>query len=147
MAMQFDIKTVIDQRGNLSVLEHLPFAVKRVYYLHGTEVSSMRGGHAQKTLDRIMIAVHGSFKASVRYHQWDTYTLNDPTVGLRILPKEWVELTDFSKDAVCLVLASDAYNEADSVRDFATFKRLTKARSFCDCRQGRDPCDCERSVA
>ena len=146
MADKFDIKTIKSASGKLSVLERMPFEVKRVYYLHGIDVSAMRGGHAHKKTDRIMIAVNGSFKVSIRYNTWKTHLLDNPTVGLRILPKEWVEVTEFSEGAICLVLASTEHDESDCVRDFSDFRKLSKSQAFCDCRQGRDPCDCERSV-
>ncbi len=147
MAGKMALRTITDHRGSLTVLEHFPFEIRRAYFLHGVSEGESRGGHAQKTTDRVIVPVHGSFKVSVRYNSWRDYEMNDPKVGLRVLPKEWLELTDFSQGAVCLVLASREYEEADSVRDFEVFKRLIKSRNFCDCNQGREPCTCERSVA
>jgi hypothetical protein len=146
MAEKLDLQTITDARGNLTVLERLPFAVKRVYYLHGVDPNAMRGGHAQKGTDRVMVAVNGSFKVTVRSKGWSEHVLDDPKKALRVKPLEWLELTEFTPDAVCLVLASEEYDEADSVRDFETYTRLLKKRSQCDCLQGRLPCTCERSV-
>lgn len=146
MAGKMDLRTITDHRGSLTVLERLPFEIKRAYFLHDIKDGAARGGHAQKTTDRVIVPVHGSFKVSVRYNSWRDFEMDDPKLGLRVLPKEWVEITDFSPGAVCLVLASKEFDESDSVRDFEVFKRLIKPRAFCDCQQGREPCTCEASV-
>lgn len=118
MAINLDIKTIIDHRGNLSVLERLPFDIKRVYYLHGIDPSSMRGGHAHKELDRIMVCVTGSFSVRVRNGVSDKiYKLDNPTQGLRIFPMDWLDLSDFTEGSVCLVLASLEHDENDCIRD------------------------------
>lgn len=121
---KLNLKTISDARGSLTVLEKLPFEIKRVYYLHHIDPKGKRGGHAHKALHRIMVAVHGSFKVTVRNKlgYYDT-TLDDPTEGFYISPMEWLELSDFSDDAVCLVLASLEHDENDCIRDFQTFKR------------------------
>lgn len=123
MAERFKLKTVSDPRGRLTVLERLPFAIKRVYYLHGIDPSAMRGGHAHRNLDRVMVAVSGSFTVTIGE---SIYPMSDPTVGLRINPMEWVEARDFSPDAVCLVLASEEHDEADAIRDYDHFQALWK---------------------
>lgn len=107
-------------RGTLTVIERLPFQIKRVYYLHGV-TGQDRPGHAHKALHRLMIAVHGSFKVRCVDREWRLLTLNNPGEGLLIEPMVWVELSDFSKDAVCLVLASEEHDESDVIRDFDEF--------------------------
>ena len=146
MAESLELKTIKDSRGSLTVLEKLPFSIKRVYYLHGIDISAMRGGHAHKNLERIMVAVNGSFKVSVRGKQWRDYVLDNPETGLAIHPKEWVEINGFTEGAVCLVLASEEHDESDCVRDYNQFLKLSKSQAYCDCNQGRLECSCERSV-
>ncbi|OGT54247.1 MAG: hypothetical protein A3E01_00220 [Gammaproteobacteria bacterium RIFCSPHIGHO2_12_FULL_63_22] len=119
-----NLKTLTDHRGSLTVIERLPFDIKRVYFLHHINPDETRGGHAHKELRRIMVAAHGSFKVTMRsmsgYHE---FNLSDPTVGLLIEPYQWLELSTFTPDAVCLVLASLEHDESDCIRDFIEFKR------------------------
>lgn len=120
------LKTVRDGRGRLTVAEKLPFVIRRIYYLH--ECLAPRGGHAQRTVDRLITAAAGSFLLRWRTVQgWDGMTLSDPTEALRVPPLTWLELSEFSKDAVCLVIASEEYEEADSIRDYAQFLREARA--------------------
>ncbi len=146
VAEKLNLQTIKDARGNLTVMEKLPFDIKRVYFLHGIQEGATRGGHAQKTTERLMVAVNGSFHVAIRGKHWKDVVLDDPSVGLRIMPKEWIELSEFSQGAVCMVLASTEHSESDSVRDFSAFVRLLKSAASCACNQGRLPCDCERSV-
>lgn len=123
------MQTIETDRGKLTVIEKLPFPIKRVYYLHGINPDVQRPGHAHKKLDRLMMAVSGSFKVLMRERGqifWHDVTLNDPEKGLRIPPMAWVELKEFSKDAVCLVLASEEYDETDVIRDYTEFVRARK---------------------
>ena len=124
MSEEMKLKTIKDGRGSLTVLERLPFQIKRVYYLHGIRKGETRGGHAHRTLKRVMVAANGCFKVSIRGKRWNDYTLKSPEVGLQIDPMEWVELKDFTDDAVCLVLASEEHDEADCIRDFQEYTRL-----------------------
>jgi hypothetical protein len=110
---------ILDARGNLTFVERLPFAIKRCYWLYHVPDGSLRGGHAHRTLDRVFIAVAGRFKLN-------GIELSNPWEGLRVLPMTWVELTDFSNGAVCLVLASAQYDESDYIRDRVEFNRLTQ---------------------
>lgn len=130
MAELLDIRTVSDARGRLSVLEKLPFDIKRVYYLHAVAEGMRRGGHAQRTTERFLLAIAGSFKVTTCQPggtEWKTQMLWRPTVALHIKPMEWLELHTFSPDAVCLVLASTEHDPADSVRDFKDFLRVERA--------------------
>lgn len=118
------IPKIADVRGNLSVIEKdtLPFTAKRVYYLYDVPSGSHRGGHAHKVLLQFLIAVCGSF--NVVLHDGTTkktVTLNRPDEGLLIPNGIWRELDNFSSGAVCLVLASEAFDEADYIRDFNAF--------------------------
>ena len=107
-----------DARGSLSFAQQLPFEVKRAYWLYHITQGSVRGGHAHKTVDRIFIAMHGIFRVN-------GIELSHPWEGLRVRPMTWVDLTDFSNGAVCLVLASAEYDENDYIRNRAEFDSIS----------------------
>jgi len=107
-----------DPRGNLSFAQKLPFEIKRCYWLYHLTPGSVRGGHAHKKLDRIFIAIHGLFKVN-------GIELSRPWEGLRVHPMTWLELTEFSNGAVCLVLCSDEYDENDYIRDRSEFLEIS----------------------
>jgi hypothetical protein len=118
-----DLQTITDGRGRLVVIEKLDFPIKRVYFLR--DVVAKRGGHAHRTLRRLMVPVMGSFNLTMRNKSGYTdFKMYDPTRGQIIEPLTWCELDEFSENAVCLVLASAEHDEADVIRDFAEFKRL-----------------------
>lgn len=125
MLDRIKIPTVHDQRGNLSFLESgtsVPFDIKRVYYLHDVPHGSERGGHAHRRLNQIIIALSGSFV--VRTHdgeRWNDEVMTDPTEGLIVPTMMWRELVRFSSGSVCLVLASEYFDESDYLRDFDDF--------------------------
>lgn len=116
------IPRIHDPRGSLSVIEGdlLPFAVKRVYYLYdipGGE--SQRAGHAHYRCHRLLFAINGSFivYATMRDGTFYAQALNRPWLGVEIPPLTWLELRDFSGGAICLVLASTAYESEDYIRE------------------------------
>ena len=113
-----NLQVIRDPRGCLTVAEHFPFDVKRVYFLH--HITGPRGGHAHRTLDRLLIAVAGSFTAILNGVPTRLYSPNE---ALRVPPMTWLELLDFSPDAVCLVLASSEYDAADYIRSYEEFLR------------------------
>lgn len=116
-----------DIRGNLSVIEGetIPFVSKRVYYLYDIPGGSKRGGHAHKEQKEFLIALSGSFDVVVKDGNSEkTITLNKPNYGLLIEKEIWRELENFSSGSVCLVLASDEFDEADYIRNFKDFKLL-----------------------
>lgn len=116
---------ISDPRGNLTFIEggrHLPFEIKRVYYLYDVPGGAERGGHAHKRLHQLVIAVSGSFDVHLDDgREKKTVHLNRSYNGLMICPMIWREITNFSSGAVCLVLASDYYDEADYYRDYPQF--------------------------
>lgn len=114
-----------DPRGNLTFVEgghHIPFDIKRVYYLYDVPGGAQRGGHAHRNLHQVVIAMSGSFDivlddgAQKRRHH-----LNRSYYGLYIAPMMWREIDNFSSGSVCMVLASDIYDEADYFRDYNDF--------------------------
>ncbi len=118
-----DLQTIVDGRGKLVVIEKLDFPIKRAYFLK--DVTRTRGGHAHRECKRLMIAVNGSFNLTMRNKTGYTdFIMKDPSRGQIIEPLTWCELSDFTPDAICLVLASQEHDEADVIRDFTEFKRL-----------------------
>lgn len=114
-----------DRKGNLSVVENgltVPFDVKRTYYLYDVPGGESRGGHAHRDLSQLIIAASGSFTVTLDDGEVKrTFLLNRPYQGLYIVPGIWRTLDDFSSGAVCLVLASDVYTEADYIRHYDEF--------------------------
>ena len=116
-----------DRKGNISVVENgrdVPFNVKRAYYLYDVPGGESRGGHAHKELRQLIIAASGSFTVTLDDgHVKRTFTLNRPYQGLDVVSGIWRTLDDFSSGAVCMVLASEKYDEADYIRDYEKFLR------------------------
>jgi len=124
-----EIPKVHDERGSLAVIEKevLPFPIKRVYYLYDVPSDSYRGGHAHKHQESVIIALSGSFEVIIDDgSNKKRVMLNKPTQGLYIPTNIWREIENFSSGAVCLVLASTEFNEAEYIRDY---------KSFCDLKR------------
>ena len=124
-----DIPKIIDSqgRGKLSVIEKdiIPFDIKRVYYLYDVPSDAYRGGHAHKNLIQFMIPLSGSFDVLVDDgNSKKKIMLNKPNKGLLIPAGIWREMDNFSSGAICMVLASDYFNEEDYFRDYDEFKRF-----------------------
>lgn len=128
-----ELPKISDPRGNISFVEggqHIPFDIKRVYYLYDVPGGSDRGSHAHKNLHQFIIAMSGSFdvelddgKEKKRYH------LNRSYYGLYVCPMMWRYLDNFSSGAVCMVLASAYYDEADYIRDYSDFSTMTNHKA------------------
>jgi len=126
-----DLPKIADPRGNLTFIEggrHIPFQIQRVYYLYDTPGGAERGGHAHKGLHQLIVAMSGSYdvvlddgKQKKRFH------LNRSYYGLYVCPLIWRELDNFSSGAVCLVLASNLYDESDYYRDYQEFLNALKS--------------------
>ena len=122
-----ELPKINDPRGNLSFIEggnQIPFDIQRVYYLYDVPGGAERGGHAHMALHQLIIAMSGSFdvalddgKEKKRIH------LNRSYSGLYVCPMIWRELDNFSSGSVCMVLASNKYDEDDYYRDYADFMR------------------------
>ena len=125
------IPKIIDEkgRGKLSVIEKstIPFEIKRVYYLYDVPSDSFRGGHAHKNLIQFMIALSGSFEVKIDDGSNNKKVmLNKPNQGLLIPSGIWREMDNFSAGSVCLVLASEFFEESDYFRDYNTFLNYKK---------------------
>ena len=126
MSKLIKIPKISDPRGNLGVIENdtIPFEIKRVYYLFDVPSTAYRGGHAHINQLEFLVALSGSFDVKLNDGKEETYvTLNKPDKGLLVEKGIWRELDNFSAGSVCLVLASDVFDEADYIRDFETFKK------------------------
>lgn len=124
-----DIPKIENNLGNIAVLEKgtVPFEIQRIYYLYDIPSSSARGGHSHKKLRQIIIAISGSFDVILKDGQSEKKVfLNKPDKGLLIENNIWRELENFSSGAVCLVLASDVFEESDYIRDYDVFLKSKK---------------------
>jgi hypothetical protein len=120
------------RQGNITPVQNnftIPFEVRRIYYLYDIPGGESRGAHGHKNLESLVIAVSGSFDVTVDdgYNK-KTVQLNRPYLGLNLKPGIWRDLSNFSSGAICLVLASDVFEEEDYLRnynDFLDFKKNT----------------------
>ncbi len=126
-----ELPRITDPRGNLTFLEggrHVGFDIRRVYYLYDVPGGATRAGHGHRKLHQLMIAMSGSFDVTLddgaakrKYH------LNRSYYGLYICPMIWRDIDNFSSGSVCMVLASDYFDEADYYREYADFLDAVKA--------------------
>lgn len=120
-----ELPKITDPRGNLTFVEanrHIPFSIQRVYYLYDVPGGSERGGHAHKALSQLIIAIAGSFDIHLDDgHAKKTIHMNRSHQGLYVCPMIWREIDNFSSGAVCMVLASEYYDEADYYREYNQF--------------------------
>jgi hypothetical protein len=112
-----------NQNLEITVSDNFYFETKRIYYLYDVPFGTERGGHAHKDLHQLVLAPSGSFNIVLFDGELKKeITLNQPNVGLLIVPGIWRELNSFSSGSLCLVLASDLYKENDYIRDLNEFK-------------------------
>lgn len=119
-----------DHRGQLIALEEfkdIPFRIKRVYYMYDTADGFIRGKHAHKKLEQILVCIHGSCKIKLDNGiETKTVPLERPYEGLYVANNMWREMYDFSPGAVLLVFASELFDEADYIRDYDEFLKYIK---------------------
>jgi mannose-6-phosphate isomerase-like protein (cupin superfamily) len=126
------VRTIEDERGKLGVVEALPdagFVFKRLYFLYDVKDRQERGQHAHKNLEQLMMSMHGSFRITLKGggNTFD-FELKNPGEALYIPPGYWRDLSDFTPDAVCLVAASEEYDENDYIRDYDAFLEWEKSQ-------------------
>lgn len=130
LIQMLQLPIIKDVRGNLTFIEnerHVPFEIKRVYYLYDVPGGAERGGHAHRKLKQFIIAASGSFDVVLydgRFRQ--RFHLNRSYFGLYVPSMVWRELDNFSSGAVCLVLASEFFDESDYIRDIVEFEKEVK---------------------
>ncbi|HZY20066.1 MAG TPA: FdtA/QdtA family cupin domain-containing protein [Ramlibacter sp.] len=130
-----DCKTIAlpridDPRGKLTFIEgghHLPFEIRRVFYLYDVPTEESRGAHAHRDLHQFLICLSGSFDVALDDGlKRATVHLNRPWQGLHIPPMIWAAEVNFDPGSVCLVLASDRYIESDYIRDYDQYLSMVR---------------------
>jgi len=124
-AQLINIPKIHNSQGNLSVIEGatIPFEINRVYYLYDVPSKAERYGHAQKLQQKVLVALSGSFEVVLKDATSEqSFVLNKPNSGLFIPDGIWREIRNFSSGSVCLVVASDVFDESDYIRDFDDFR-------------------------
>ena len=120
-----DLPQVHSEAGNITAIENnkdIPFEIKRIYYLYDIPGGEDRGAHGHKKLEQFIIAASGSFDVTIDDGQNKrTFSLNHPNRALHLVPGMWRELSNFSSGAICLVLASEKYDEKDYIRKYTEF--------------------------
>lgn len=123
-----DLPRIDDPRGKLTFIEdsrHIPFSIRRVFYLYDVPTGESRGAHAHRELHQFLICMSGSFDVALDDGtRKATVHLNRPWKGLHIPPLIWAAEVNFDPGSVCLVLASALYDESDYIRDYDEFRRL-----------------------
>ncbi len=124
-----------DERGNLVIAEggsDIPFDIQRVFYIYGSDPDIVRGCHANRDSEFVLINVAGSSKVKVLDGEGNEiiYILNRPKTGIYLPKMVWKEMYDFSADSVLLCLASTHYNESEYIRDFDEFVKIVKENNL-----------------
>jgi hypothetical protein len=128
-----DLPKITDPRGNLTFIEshrHIPFDIRRVYYLYDVPGGSERAGHAHKQLEQVVVAISGSFDVVLTDGRTERhFHLNRSYYGLYLAPMVWRTLENFSSGSVCLVLASACFDECDYYRDYSAYLNAIRRAS------------------
>jgi hypothetical protein len=123
-----ELTKIHNPAGNITIIQngyHQPFDIKRVYYLYDVPGGSERGGHAHRALFQLIVAASGSFDVILDdARNKKIIQLNRPNFGLQIVPGIWREIVNFSSGAICLVLASEKFNEYDYIRNYSDFQEM-----------------------
>jgi hypothetical protein len=122
-----ELPRITDPRGNLTYIEemhHIPFFIKRVFYLYDVPGGATRAGHALRSCHQFLIAASGSFNVTLNNGvEHKNFFLNRSYYGLYITPLVWREIDNFSSGSVCMVLASEFFSEDDYFRDYEQYKK------------------------
>ncbi len=125
-----ELPKIADPRGNLTFIEenkHIPYDIKRVFFLYDVPGGEIRAGHALKTCNQLLIAASGSFNVTLDDGtEKKVFHLNRSYYGLHIPPLIWREIDNFSSGSVCMVLASEFYSEADYYREYDEFIKAVR---------------------
>ncbi len=123
-------KDLGDERGNLVVVEgnrDIPFAIRRIFYIYGSDDTVVRGQHANRNSEFVMINVCGTSKVRVdNGSESRIIELNRPRMGLYLKNNVWKDMYDFSPDSILLVLASEHYDESEYIRDYGEYLKYLK---------------------
>ena len=123
-----ELTKIHNPSGNITIIQngqHQPFDIKRIYYLYDVPGGSERGGHAHKALYQLIVAASGAFDVILDDgRNKKIIQLNRPNFGLLIVPGIWREIVNFSSGAICLVLASNKYQEEDYIRNYSDFRKM-----------------------
>lgn len=129
-----DFPDLGDERGNLVVVEGgsaIPFEIKRIFYIYGSDSEVIRGCHANLRSEFVMINVSGTSKVKVdNGRETRIIELNRPRMGLYLKNNVWKEMYDFSPDSVLLVLSNEHYDAEEYIRDYETYLEIMKGRRF-----------------
>jgi len=120
-----------DERGHLVAVEgkkDVPFDIKRIFYIYGSDSKIIRGQHANKKSEFVIINVAGTSKIKVKdgFGNEAVFSLNRPNVGIYLPKMIWKDMYDFSEDSVLLCLASEYYNSSEYIKDFEVFSKIIK---------------------
>jgi dTDP-4-dehydrorhamnose 3,5-epimerase-like enzyme len=129
-AQIIELPRVFDDRGNLTFVEgdnHIPFTIRRTYWIYDVPGGEVRGGHAYRKLEELIIALSGSFDVVIdNGRQTQTFSLNRSYYGLYIPKMVWRQISNFSTNSLSLILASNQYDENDYLRNYGEFKEMTR---------------------
>ncbi len=116
-----------DERGSLVVVEgnkDIPFDIKRVFYIYGSDTDIIRGCHANRKSEFVLINVCGTSKVKMRYkNHEEIFVLNQPHTGVYIPKMLWKDMYDFSEDSILLCLSSESYDDSEYIRDYDEYIR------------------------
>lgn len=120
--VEISFPVVQDERGRICVIERFAFPIQRIYYLFDVPAGEVRGSHAHMTLCQLLVPLSGSFRLDLSDGEFTReHVMNNPERGILVPPGYWRTLSDFSAGAICLVAASQEYDEKDYIRDFDAF--------------------------
>jgi len=128
-----DIPEIQDDRGTLSFIEsnkNIPFEIKNVFYIYDIKRNKTRGNHAHKSLHEFLICISGSCEISLDDGiNKKTITLDKPSSGIHLVPYVWTIISPLSNNTICLVLASDYYDDSDYIRNYNEFLDFVKRKN------------------